>query len=63
MDYEALAKRRLEIIQEQSDIIMDLREELKCVERKLRLALRGETTIHTRWMHDEIMNAWEISKD
>ena len=52
-DYESLAKRRLEIIQEQSDIIMDLREELKCAERKIRLLERGETTIHTRWESDE----------
>lgn len=41
-EQERLAKVRLELIHDQADIIMDLREELKCTERKLRKALRGE---------------------
>jgi hypothetical protein len=52
LNFEELAKRRLEIIHEQSDIILSLREELKCTERKLRRALRGDPTIHTRWEED-----------
>jgi hypothetical protein len=62
-NYEELAQKRLEIIRDQSDIIMDLREELKCTQRKLKLALREKTTIYTRWQADEDMDAWQISKD
>jgi hypothetical protein len=43
-DYEYLARIRLDIIRDQSEIIMDLRDELRCTQRKLKKALMGDTS-------------------